>query len=94
VDILIFSQTAIFRLQQLGSQYYRLTGERFKLSTEEGIINLLQASSMAFDDKIQYCYDEFVTELNSRQIRALNERNVPLRAPIEASIPTLKQQAY
>jgi hypothetical protein len=93
MDALIFSQSAIFRLQQLGSQYYRLTGARYKLSTEDGILDLLRVSSQTSDDKIQYCYDEFVTELNSRQVRALTERDVSLRPPLEASIPTLRQQA-
>jgi len=46
MDTLIFSQTAIFRLQQLGSQYYHNTGERHRLANESGILELLQSSAL------------------------------------------------
>ena len=64
MDTLIFSQTAIFRLQQLGSQYYSCMGERHKLATQEGILDLLRASALTSDRKVRGCYDLFVLELN------------------------------
>ena len=85
MDTLIFSQTAIFRLQQLGSQYYHHTGERHKLANEGGILELLQTSALITDRKVRSAYDAFLRELNKRQIDALTERGIRLRLPIYAS---------
>jgi len=85
MDTLIFSQTAIFRLQQLGSQYYHHTGERHKLASESGILELLQSSALITDRKVRGAYDAFVSELNKRQIDALIERGIRLRFPIHVS---------
>ena len=81
MDNLIFSQSAIFRLQQLGSNYYHHSGIRHKLATPEGIIDLLKATSLANEDDVRACYDAFVMELNKRQIDALASRGVTLRPP-------------
>lgn len=93
MDTLIFSQTAIFRLQQLGSQYYSCTGERHKLATQEGILDLLRASALASDRKVRACYDSFVLELNKRQIDALAERGIKLRQPLQVTLTTPVRQA-
>lgn len=81
MNTLIFSQTAIFRLQQLGSQYYRHTGERHKLAKENGILDLLQSSAMIPDRKVRSAYHAFLMELDQPQIEALAERGVKLRHP-------------
>jgi hypothetical protein len=85
MDTLIFSQTAIFRLQQLGSQYYRQTGERHKLANESGILELLQSSAMISNREVRNAYDAFILELNKRQIDALTNRGINLRAPMHSS---------
>ncbi len=81
MNTLIFSQAAIFRLQQLGSQYYRHTGERHKLANENGILELLQSSAPIADRKVRSAYHAFLLELNHTQIAALTERGVNLRHP-------------
>lgn len=93
MDTLIFSQTAIFRLQQLGSNYYRQTGERYKLATENGILELLQSSAVMTDRQVRTAYDAFILELNKRQIDALTERGVNLRLPVKTSLITPVRQA-
>jgi hypothetical protein len=85
MDTLIFSQTAIFRLQQLGSQYYRQTGERHKLANENGILELLQSSAVITDRHVRNAYDAFVLELNKRQVDALTQRGIKLRFPTHTS---------
>lgn len=82
MDTLIFSQSAIFRLQQLGSQYYQHTGVRHKLATPQGILDLLKDSALSREGEVRSCYDAFVMELNKRQIDALAARGVTLRHPI------------
>jgi hypothetical protein len=93
MDTLIFSQTAIFRLQQLGSQYYHHTGERHRLANESGILELLVSSALISDRKVRAAYDAFVMELNKRQIDALTQRGVKLRFPMHTSLITPIRQA-
>jgi hypothetical protein len=93
MDTLIFSQTAIFRLQQLGSQYYHHTGERHRLANESGILELLVSSALISDRKVRAAYDAFVMELNKRQIDALIQRGVKLRFPMQTSLITPIRQA-
>ncbi len=83
MDTLIFSQTAIFRLQQLGSQYYHLTGVRHKLATQEGILDLLREAALTSEQSVSNCYDSFVIELNKRQIDALADRGIKLQQPLQ-----------
>lgn len=93
MDTLIFSQTAIFRLQQLGSQYYHNTGERHRLATDGGILELLRSSALVSDRKVRAAYDAFVMELNKRQIDALATRGIKLRLPMHTSLVTSIRQA-
>ena len=94
MDTLIFSQSAIFRLQQLVSQHYHYTGVRHKLANQEGILDLLRESALITDKKVRNSYDAFVLELNKRQIDALSDRGIKLRAPLQAaSLTTRMRQA-
>lgn len=93
MDTLIFSQTAIFRLQQLGSQYYHHIGERHRLANESGILELLVSSALISDRKVRAAYDAFVMELNKRQIDALTQRGVKLRFPLHTSLIAPIRQA-
>ncbi len=87
MNTLIFSQTAIFRLQQLATQYYHHTGIRHKLAEQDGILELLQFSALVTDRTVRSAYDDFVKELNKRQINALVEKGVALRFPGQAAAP-------
>ncbi|GGY79033.1 hypothetical protein GCM10011613_24770 [Cellvibrio zantedeschiae] len=81
MNALIFSQTAIFRLQRLGSQYYHYTGERHRLAEENGILDLIQSSALVPDRKVRSAYHAFLMELNQPQIDALLQRGIKLRHP-------------
>ena len=93
MDTLIFSQTAIFRLQQLGSQYYHLTGVRHKLATQEGILDLLREAALTSERNVSNCYDNFVLELNKRQIDALADRGIKLQQPLQESFASPMRKA-
>lgn len=71
MDTVIFSQSAIFRLQQLARHLHRQTGARYKLSTTDGIVNLLNASNQTHSTDIRHCYTAFVNELDDEQIDTL-----------------------
>lgn len=86
MDSLIFSQTAIFRLQQLASCMYHKTGVRYRLAMPEGMLDLLRASSASRDAEVRQFYDSFVLELNKRQLDMLAARNVTLRQPFRSSV--------
>ena len=87
MNTLIFSQTAIFRLQQLATHYYHHTGRRHKLAKQDGILELLQFSALVTDSAVRSAYDDFIRELNKRQINTLVEKGVTLRFPGEAAVP-------
>ena len=86
MDTLIFSQTAVFRMQQLASCLYHKTGIRYRMATPEGMLDLLRASGASRDKEVLQYYDAFVLELNKRQLDMLEARNVPLRNPFHSSV--------
>jgi len=88
MDTLIFSQTAIFRMQQLASCVYHKTGVRHRMATQEGMLTLLRNAGASADRDIHQYYDAFVMELNKQQLELLEARNVTLRKPFDASLVT------
>lgn len=86
MDSLIFSQTAIFRMQQLASCLYHKTGIRYRMATQEGMLDLLRDGSASRDGEVRQYYDSFVLELNKRQLDMLEARNVKLRKPFHGSV--------
>lgn len=92
MDTLIFSQSAIFRLQQLASQVYRDTGVRHKLSNTQGIVSLLNESVYSAKPGVQTHYDAFVMELNKRQIDALLAQGVNVRPPLDSAQALRREQ--
>lgn len=85
MDTLIFSQTAIFRMQQLASCVYQKTGVRHRMATQEGMLSLINEAGSSSDRDIRLYYDAFVQELNQRQLDTLEERNVKIRPPLTGS---------
>jgi hypothetical protein len=78
---LIFSQAAVFHLQQLSNQVCQHTGVRYKLSERAGVLSLLNEGAFSSVEDIRASYEAFVMELNKRQIDALLAQGVTLRAP-------------
>jgi len=76
VETLIFSQSAIFRLQQLARHLHRQTGARYKLSTTQGIVGLLNASGETHSANIRHRYAAFVNELDDEQLEKLTEEGL------------------
>lgn len=93
MDTLIFSQTAIFRMQQLASCIYHQTGTRHRMATQEGMLALLHEASASVNSDIRHYYDSFVLELNKRQLDALEARGVKMRRPFYASVITPTRKA-
>lgn len=86
MDTLIFSQTAIFRMQQLASCVYHKTGTRHRMAMQEGMLALLRDAGSSADRDIRQYYDSFVMELNKRQLDALEARDVNMRKPFYSSV--------
>ncbi len=93
MDTLIFSQTAIFRMQQLASCFYHKTGTRHRMATQEGMLGLLRDAGSSADRDIRHYYDAFVLELNKRQLEMLEARNVTMRKPFYAATVTSIRKA-
>lgn len=81
MDTLIFSQSAIFRMQQLASCVYHKTGIRHRMATQDGMLSLLNEAGASADRDVRHYYDAFVRELNNRQLELLAARNVKMRQP-------------
>lgn len=88
MDSLIFSQTAIFRMQQLASCIYHKTGTRHRMATQEGMLSLLREAGASADRDVGQYYDSFVMELNKRQLDMLEARDVSMCKPFYASVIT------
>lgn len=82
MDTLILSQTAIFRMQRLASCIYHKTGQRHRMATQDGMLELLREGAASRDAEICAQYDAFVRELNKRQIDMLEASNVKLHKPL------------
>lgn len=76
MEKLIFSQSGVYRLQQLASQFHHITGVRHKLSNESEMINLLRDCSESKDKVIQTYFAAFTGELDEAQSNSLRRRGV------------------
>ena len=93
MDTLIFSQTAIFRMQQLASCVYHKTGTRHRMATPEGMLDLLREAGASSDREVRHYYDSFVQELNKRQLDSLAARKISIRTPQFNSVVTSIRKA-
>jgi len=76
LEKLIFSQSGVYRLQQLASQVHHITGIRHKLSDEKAMLELLRNSATSNDKVIQTYFAAFTNELNEDQASKLRARGV------------------
>lgn len=76
MEKLIFSQSGVYRLQQLASQFHHITGVRHKLSDESAMINLLKDCAQSKDKVIQTYYAAFTSELDDSQTNSLRRRGI------------------
>ncbi len=88
MNTLIFSQTAIFRMQQLASCVYHTTGIRHRMATQEGMLGLLQEAASSINKDIRHYFDAFLMELNKRQLEMLEAHGVKMRKPFSAAALT------
>lgn len=75
---LSFSQTAIFCLRRLVTQYYYFTGERHRLTDEFG--DLLRKSASMTHRNVRAAYEAFLKKLNQLQIEMLVAQGIELPA--------------
>lgn len=75
---LIFSQPGVFRLQQLANTIYHQTGQRHRLSSEQGINQLLRAATQMTHPEIRHAFERFTQELNDQQVRQLSLHGISM----------------
>lgn len=81
MDKLIFSQTGVYRLQQLATQVNRHCGVRYKLSRQEGIVQLLSFASQSDNQVVRAYFAAFTNSLSSLQRDLLIECGIKLNLP-------------
>lgn len=75
---IIFSQAAIYRLQQLASLVYRHTGKRFRLSSFDSQLQLLRTATASAHPEVQDCCSHLAGELHPHQLALLNSSGILL----------------
>lgn len=75
---LIFSQPGVFRLQQLANTIYHQTGQRHRLSSEQGINQLLRTATQLSHPEIRHAFERFTRELNHQQLQQLALRGIAM----------------
>jgi len=83
----IFSQAAIFRLQQLAGSVHKHSGVRHKLSEPDSLLTLLRYGAQAPTPGIALQYQAFIRILNRAEKDALRARGVPLVASLPEEEP-------
>lgn len=89
----IFSQAAIFRLQQLASAVHKHNGIRHKLSEPNNLMALLRYSSSAPTGVIALQYQAFIRILTLAERDALAARDIPLAPVAPGQAAALKRRA-
>lgn len=79
MEKIIFSQTGVYRLQQLASQVRSITGIRHKLSDESAMLELLRACASSKHQVIQTYFAAFASELNDQQMSSLLAKGILAR---------------
>ncbi len=80
LDKMIFSQSGVFRLQQLASQVHNITGIRHKLSDESDMLDMLRGCAGSDHQTIQTYFAAFAGELDSDQVGKLLARGIRPRS--------------
>jgi hypothetical protein len=76
LEKIIFSQSGVYRLQQLATQFHHQTGIRRRLSSEAEMLDLLRDCSESNDKVIQTYFAAFTGELDADQVNSLAARGV------------------
>ena len=92
----IFSQAAIFRLQQLAGSVHKHNGVRHKLSEPDSLLALLRYGAQAPTPGIALQYQAFIRILNRIEKDALRAQGVPLAATLleDASAPAKQPPGF
>lgn len=73
---IVFDQSGIFHLQKLETQFRKRHKKRFRLSDENGRLDLIRQSSESSDQIIQKYFRNFYHELDPALIRELLQRGI------------------
>lgn len=76
MDKIIFSQSGVYRLQQLASQVRHITGIRHKLSDESAMLELLRSCASSNHKVIKTYFAAFTSELDEQQRSSLQARGI------------------
>jgi hypothetical protein len=92
MDTLLFSQGALYQLQQLVKPVRDKTGVRHRLSDKKDLFTLLRYSCTSPDPLIADYYSLFIAELDEPQKAYLQGRGLLLSRPAKVSAPGFEKQ--
>ena len=88
---MVFSQSAVYQLQQLSKAVRDKTGVRHRLSDPKSVISLLRYSSTSPDVDIFLYFGRFTNELEPEQREYLQARGLLLPAVIYDKVSDASQ---
>lgn len=77
----IFSQAAIYRLQQLASAVHRQSGMRYRLSKPDNLMALLRYANESGHPEVALYYRAFFGLLSRPERASLQQHGIELRQP-------------
>jgi hypothetical protein len=86
MDSLVFSQSALYQLQQLSKAVRDKTGVRHRLSDPKSVITLLRFSSTSPNKDIFTYFSRFTSELEAEQRAYLQSRGLMVPNVIDNKI--------
>jgi hypothetical protein len=92
MESLVFSQSAVYQLQQLSKTVREKTGVRHRLSDQKSLVSLLRYSSTSPDANIFLYFSRFTNELEPEQRAYLQGRGLLLPAVIYDKVHTVTHQ--
>jgi hypothetical protein len=92
MDNLLFSQNALYQLQQLVKPVRDKTGVRHRLSNQTDLFSLLRYSCTSPDRVISEYYSLFIDELDEAQKAYLQSRGLLLSRMIKPKDPSSRHQ--
>lgn len=78
---LVFSLRSIYHLQKVAQRVHATTGQRFQLSEQASLVNMLATACKSKDASVQGFLTSFAGQLDKATLRELSRRGIQLSAP-------------
>ena len=75
---LILSQASVYRLHRLANQVRKVTGVRYKLADNRGLLDLMRTCVFSENTQVRWDLADFVDSLDPDQLQSLKDNGIEL----------------